>query len=292
MGTGLALLLGGTAWMLMRRPSTHSQAPLVSTSRAIEAVAALGQLEPAGDVRRLAAPVSGFGGTPRVADLKVREGDLVAQGQVLAVFDSRPHILADLSGVKARLQTLEVEIKMQEREVSRYRKAALEGATPLVLLDEKQDELNKLKGEREETLAQRSALEADLLDSQLKSPIDGVVLRVHTRVGERSANEGVLEVGDTERMEALIEVYESDIARVEIGQEVTLTSENGGFKGTLKGFVERISPQVRQRKVLSTDPTGDADARVVEVRVILFPEFASRVSHLTGMKVIARFQPS
>ena len=105
------------------------------------------------------------------------------------------------------------------------------------------------------------------------------------------AKEGVLEVGANKAMEALIEVYESDVNRIELGQSVNLTSENGGFAGILKGIVHRISPQVRQRKVLSTDPTGDADARVVEVRVALDPGSAAVVSQLTGMKVIARFEP-
>ena len=71
---------------------------------------------------------------------------------------------------------------------------------------------------------------------------------------------------------------------------MTLTSENGGFKGTLTGVVSMISPQVRQRQVLSTDPTGDADARVVQVRVKLDAASAQRVSSLAGMKVIARFK--
>ncbi len=259
--------------------------------RPIEAVAALGQLEPAGDVRRLAAPVSGFGGTPRVASLSIREGDVVKEGQVLAVFDNRRRILADLEVLKARLQTLEIEIRIQEREVKRYQEAASEGATSLVFLEEKQDELIKIKGQYKEAIAERMGLEADLSDSELKAPIDGVVLRVHARVGERPSADGVLEVGANQTMEALIEVYESDVNRVKVGQLVTLTSENGGFKGTLKGKVDLISPQVRQRKVLSTDPTGDADARIVEVRVSLDPSSASLVSHLTGMKVIARFQP-
>ena len=92
-------------------------------------------------------------------------------------------------------------------------------------------------------------------------------------------------------MEALIEVYESDIDRVQIGQAVDLISENGGFDGSLRGQVSLISPQVRQRRVLSTDPTGDADSRVVEVRVKLDNSSAKKVSHLTGMKVIARFLP-
>ena len=70
-----------------------------------------------------------------------------------------------------------------------------------------------------------------------------------------------------------------------------MVSENGGFKGTLKGEVFQISPQVSQRKVLATDPTGDADARIVEVRIKLSQSSALMVQRFTGMKVIARFVP-
>ena len=92
-------------------------------------------------------------------------------------------------------------------------------------------------------------------------------------------------------MEALIEVYESDIDRVFISQNVELISENGGFKETLRGKVIRISPQVKQRKVLSTDPTGDADSRIIEVLVKLDKESIDLVQNYAGMKVIARFIP-
>ncbi|KZR60704.1 Multidrug resistance protein MdtA [Prochlorococcus marinus str. MIT 1327] len=290
---GICLVVAIGVWSLTRRPETPQEsAVLVPAARPIEAVAALGQLEPAGDVRRLAAPASGFGGTPRVAKLSVREGDAVKRGQVLAEFDNRPKTFADLAAVQARLETLEVQLRMQRREVTRYQKAALVGASSLVDLEEKQEELVKIDGQRREALAEISGLEADLADSQLKSPLDGVVLRVHTRVGERPGSDGVMEVGANQTMEALIEVYESDVNRVNVGQVVRLTSENGGFDGTLMGRVERISPQVRQRNVLSTDPTGDADARVVEVRVSLDQNSAARVRSLAGMKVIARFQPS
>ncbi len=49
-------------------------------------------------------------------------------------------------------------------------------------------------------------------------------------------------------------------------------------------------PQVSQRRVLSTDPTGDADARVVEVRIRLEQSSSLKVRRFTGMKVIARFE--
>ena len=157
-------------------------------------------------------------------------------------------------------------------------------------LEEKQDELTNFQREGVEFIAIRRKIEADLADSALISPIDGVVLKINSRVGERPGTDGVLEVGANQTMEALVEVYESDIDQISIGQPVSLISENGGFEGTLEGRVKRISPQVRQREVLSTDPTGDADARVIEVDVALAPESAERVTQLSGLKVIARFK--
>ena len=89
----------------------------------------------------------------------------------------------------------------------------------------------------------------------------------------------------------IAEVYESDIDRVALGQAVKVVAENGGFNGILEGSVTRIVPQVRQRNLLSTDPTGDADTRIIEVRIELKPQDAKRVSTLTGLKVIVNLQP-
>ena len=271
------------------RPAPPPPAPVVQPR--IESVSALGRLEPAGDVRQLAAPMGSMGGSPRISSLSVQEGDRVKRGQVLATFDNRPGLLADLAAVNARISTLDRSIAMQRREVNRYRDAAREGAASMVLLEEKQDELEKFEGQRREALAERRGVEVDLKDSQLRSPIDGTVLRIYSRPGERPGSDGILAVGASDRMEAIAEVYESDIGRIRLGQSASLISENGGFTGKLKAEVVRISPQIRQRDVLSTDPTGDADARIVEVRLALSPEDAKRVQQLSGLKVIARFDP-
>ena len=146
-------------------------------------------------------------------------------------------------------------------------------------------------GELLEARAELDKTEAELELTDLRAPIAGTVLRLHAREGERPGDDGVLELGASDRMEALVEVYESDIARVRPGQSVTLSSEHGGFSGSLQGTVLRISPQVRQREVLATDPTQDADARIVEVRVGLDSASAQRVRSLSGLKVIARFLP-
>jgi len=290
---GGALVLVLLAVVVSRRsaPKSPAAVPAAVSAPRLEAVSALGTLQPAGDVRRLAAPSSAMGGSPRLLSLQVQEGQRVKQGQLLATFDNRPKLQADLAALQARISSLQVQIRMQTREVERYQNAASSGAAAMVLLEEKKDELVKLQGQLREAQAQRQGLQVDLADSELRAPLAGTVLKIHSRAGERSGNDGVLELGAGDQMEAVAEVYESDINRVKLGQTVTLVSENGGFSGSLQARVIRISPQVRQRAVLSTDPTGDADARVVEVRLALDPADASQVRDLAGLKVIARFTP-
>ncbi len=290
---GSALLVVVLSVAVSRRstPKTPAPVPAAATAPRLEAVSALGTLLPAGDVRRLAAPTSAMGGSPRLLSLAVEEGQRVKQGQLLATFDSRPKLVADLAALQARIASLQVQIRLQNREIERYQSAANSGAAAMVLLEEKKDELVKLQGQLREAVAQRHGLQVDLANSELRAPLAGTVLKIHSRPGERPAGDGVLELGAGDQMEAVAEVYESDINRVKLGQVVSLVSENGGFSGTLQARVIRISPQVRQRAVLSTDPTGDADARVVEVRLALDPADAGKVRDLAGLKVIARFTP-
>ena len=265
-------------------------APSETVSQSVEAVAALGQLEPEGDFRRLDGP-SSRAISPRISELLVDEGEMVTRGKVLARFDNRAGLQADLDELDAQMASLMEEITMQELEVSRYDKAAEWGAASLVLLEEKQNELIRLEGRLDQAKARRRGLKADFDRSELIAPLDGLVLEVHAREGEKPGPEGVLDLGASQRMQARIEVYESDVARIGLNQSVQLSSENGGFSGKLKGRVIQISPQVQQREVLSTDPTGDADARVVEVLVALDDADARRVLRLAGLKVIARFEP-
>ncbi|WP_255023086.1 HlyD family efflux transporter periplasmic adaptor subunit [Cyanobium sp. T1G-Tous] len=288
LGGGVLVVVLAVALVRQQRTPAVKAPVVAATPRNQEAVAALGRLEPAGDVRLLAAPISGIGGSPRISELLVEEGDRVSSGQLLARFDTAPTLVAQQRLIEARLRNLDTRLAVQTRDVRRYRQLSRSGAIPSGELDNRETDLLKLQGDRNEAWAEREKLKAELLLTELRAPIAGTVLKLHARVGERPTETGVLELGASNRMQALVEVYESDIDRVRLGQGVSLISENGGYQGTLTGEVIRISPQVRQRSVLSTDPTGDADARVVEVRVALDPADSQRVRDLTGLKVIAR----
>ena len=285
------VLIGCGGDQSTKAPSENSASVASEAVARPEAVAALGQLEPAGDVRRLAAPTAGVAGTPRIEQLLVDEGAVIRRGQVLARFDTKAGLEADLAAVEADLASLEDEIALQKVEVSRYSRGANWGAVSLVQRESSREDLVRLEGKQAHAQARRQGLLVDLEDSELVSPLDGLVLEIHAREGERPGSDGVMDIGASQRMQARIEVYESDIAQINLDQQVQLTSENGGFSGQLSGRVIQISPRVQQRDVLSTDPTGDADARVVEVLVALDDADVRRVIRLAGLKVIARFEP-
>lgn len=96
-----------------------------------------------------------------------------------------------------------------------------------------------------------------------------------------------MELGRTDQMYAIAEVYETDIGKVKIGQSAIVISEYGGFVGKLKGKVEHLGLQVGTKQLTesSEDPTQDENSRIVEVKIRLNPEDSRKVAGLTNMKV-------
>lgn len=125
--------------------------------------------------------------------------------------------------------------------------------------------------------------QADLDLASIKSPRNGQVIKVHTWPGEVVGNEGIVDIGQTDRMMAVAEVYESDVKYVRKGQPVKITSE--AFDGTVNGVVSEIGLQIYKKNVLNTDPTEAADGRVVEVKVQLDAASSRKVSGFTNLEV-------
>lgn len=117
----------------------------------------------------------------------------------------------------------------------------------------------------------------------IRSPIAGQVLKIHAKVGEKPGDEGIADLGRTDQMVAVAEVYQTDIGKVKIGQEALVTA--AVFPGELKGKVTYIDLQVNQQRVFSNQPGENLDRRVVEVKILLNPEDSRKVSSLTNLQV-------
>ena len=96
-----------------------------------------------------------------------------------------------------------------------------------------------------------------------------------------------MELGRTDRMYAVAEVYETDITGVKVGQLATVRTP--AMEEELTGKVERISLKVGRLDVIGTDPIAKTDARVVEVFILL--DDSEAVSRFTNMQVKVEIQP-
>jgi HlyD family secretion protein len=122
----------------------------------------------------------------------------------------------------------------------------------------------------------------------VRAPQNGVVLDIHSRPGELVSTEGIVELGRTSQMTALLEVYETDIARVKLGQFTKLFSDSR--PEALTGKVIEIGSKVQRQNVVNSDPSANIDARVVEVRVQLDEASVQKVTGLTNLQVTGEIQ--
>jgi HlyD family secretion protein len=213
-------------------------------------ITALGRLEPKDGVIRVAGPSAS---QPVIAQLLVDKGDTVRSGQPLAVLDS-------FELLKAALARLQVELDQAQSEYRRYERLYRD---KVVALSER--DAWRIKADTLAADLHRAQVELD--QATVRAPVSGQVLDIHARAGERIGPEGIAELGQTDQMYAIAEVYETDIGRLRIGQRATITSP--ALPKPLHGGVERIGLKIGKKDVLGTDPAADTDARVVEVEIRL-----------------------
>jgi HlyD family secretion protein len=264
-----AVLAGGLATALVSAGAREGEAPAPEPA-ALAQVAALGRIEPQHGVYRLSGP-------PRPAvvieSLEVEEGDRVERGRVIAV-------LQGIALERAELARFQAETAHAEHELARQAQLRRGAAASDVALE-------AARLARDVARANLARAEAELELSRVRSPVDGQVLKIHVREGERVGADGIVEIGATGSMYAVAEVYETDVGRVRVGQRARVSSP--AFERALAGSVERIGLRIGRLDVLGTDPVADTDARVVEVEVRLDePEPAAR---LTNLRVDVLFEP-
>jgi HlyD family secretion protein len=147
------------------------------------------------------------------------------------------------------------------------------------------------KANLEQAIAAVEKAKADLDLAYVRAPKAGRVLKVHIHPGEVVSNQakGVIELGQTDQMDVVAEVYETDIGRVLMGQRVTATSPV--FAGKLQGVVAQIGWEVGKQDILNTDPAAATDVRVVEVKIQLDAASSKKAAGLSNLQVAVEIQP-
>ncbi|HYN16236.1 MAG TPA: efflux RND transporter periplasmic adaptor subunit [Terriglobales bacterium] len=107
----------------------------------------------------------------------------------------------------------------------------------------------------------------------IKSPIDGTVLRKHHRNGESVSNSStapdpILTIGDQGVLNVRVEVDETEVSKVRVGQKVYVTADAYGPQ-KFWGHVIRVGQELGRKNIRTDEPTEHVDTKILETLVEL-----------------------
>jgi ABC exporter DevB family membrane fusion protein len=157
-------------------------------------------------------------------------------------------------------------------------KAKYEGAVQQhALVDDHAREEDRSLAEADLQLAQAQLAESQARYEKtfIRSPIDGSVLRKHHRSGESVSNSStapdpVLTIGDRNALRVRVDVDETDVSKVRVGQKAYVTADAFG-KQKFWGHVVRVGQQLGPKNVRTDEPTEKVDTKILETLVQLDP---------------------
>jgi HlyD family secretion protein len=145
------------------------------------------------------------------------------------------------------------------------------------LVDDRAREEDQSFAEADLQLAQAQLAEAQARYDKtfIRSPIDGAVLRKHHRSGESVSNSStvpdpVLTIGDRKTLRVRVDVDETDVSKVNVGQRAYVTADAFG-KQKFWGHVVRVGQQLGPKNVRTDEPTEKVDTKILETLVELDP---------------------
>lgn len=141
------------------------------------------------------------------------------------------------------------------------------------LVDDRAREEDKAFAEADLRLAQARLDEARARYTKtlIKSPIDGTVLRKHHRNGESVSNSStapdpILTIGDKSVLRVRVDVDETEVSRVQVGQRVYVRADAYGAQ-KFWGKVIRVGQQLGRKNVRTDEPTERVDTKILETLV-------------------------
>ena len=175
-----------------------------------------------------------------------------------------------------KLSTLESEIKSAQETLSQ-------------IAEVRPVDVMAAETELRKAMAARDRAQQEFNFATVRAPQDGEILRIIARPGDKVGDEGILEMADTTKMIVTAEVYQTDLPKMFIGQNATITAD--GFEGKMTGVVYQINKQVQRQTTFTGEPGENLDLRVVEVKIRPEPKVIEKIKNASNLQVNVVFDP-
>ena len=196
-----------------------------------------------------------------IAEVEAAEAELLdsrsraeAEALLSAAVSAEALAQAELERVEAELQFAKSELQgarelvgkgmISDRELDEKERASKTSQAAVgvaqAALEVRRYELGQAKA-RLMSPEEMTARKQDCECLRIRSPVNGRVLRVlRESEGSVRAGEGIIEIGDPEDLEIVVDLLSTDAVKVKVGQKALI--ENWGGQGVIEARVSRLEP--------------------------------------------------
>ncbi len=259
------------------------QTQKVARGQIVQKVNATGQVKPAVEVV-ISANVSG-----EILQLGVKEGDYVKRGQFLVQLDKERYQAAR-DRAKSSAQAADADLKLAHSDLVRVQEMHKKGLSSDVDLEKAQANYEKAESNLAQTKASLKQAEDDLAKTRIVAPVSGTVIRLPKEVGEIALGstfqkDEIMTIADLSTMEVMVEVDESDVINVALGDSVQINIDalpDTAFTGKVTEIAHSAVVQGAntQEQVINFDVTVTMDKK----SPLLRPGMSASVSIITDIE--------
>ena len=185
-----------------------------------------------------------------VAQLKVREGDHVELGQVLATVGDEKLSL-QLKSLDAQIAGLEAQLAQAQTDLTRIEDLSAKGAAPRTRLDEARTAFNVANNVHRARVAERSVVQEQLAEGSVLAPTAGRVLRVPYTIGTVvMTGESVADIAE-ENFVLRLQVPERHARFLKAGDIIRVDAAELGEAEPRFGTIRLVYPRIENGRVVA-----------------------------------------
>jgi HlyD family secretion protein len=174
-------------------------------------------------------------------------------------------------GDKQIVSKEQVDQARADRDTAEARRDMLAQKLALVVAPPRLEDVAIAQANINAAKARFDEIRAQIEKTIVRSPIDGIVLKLYHRAGETVTNfppSPIAAVGDTSRLRVRADIDETDVAQIALGQTAWVTADAFRDK-RFRGSVSHIGAQLGRKNFRNDNPEERVDNKILEVLIDL-----------------------
>lgn len=223
------------------------------------------------------------GGT--ILELKVRQGDHVEQGQVIALIGDRKLSL-EVSSYQAQVQAAQAQLAQAKTDLDRAQRLIASGAISRNQFDQARTAYNVAQSNVKSMAAQRAIVQQQQTEGEVLAPTSGRVITVPVTAGTVVMPGDMVATVAEQNFVLRLQIPERHARYLHVGDPVRLDGADLGLDGPRFGTIKLVYPQVDNGHVVADATVAGLSDYFVGQRVRVWVSAGKREAIVVPAKFI------